>query len=885
MKPGWRRYFRFLGTNVKGEVDEELRFHLEARTAEFEQRGYPHAEAERLAHERFGDADGVREVLEAHDSALLHREQRREYMGDLMQDIRVSLRGLRRTPVFTVAVLATLALGIGANTAVFSVVSRELLDPLPYRASDRLVLLYTGTTEHPEGRGFVSAKDIVRLQRTSRSLMDVEVFGFYGGYTYIGERVTDSWAGAGVGATFFRTLGVTPALGRLIDDRDLDPAAPPAVVLSHALWLRAFGSDSTIIGRTLSLSGIQRTVIGVTSASFAPPARRPELWTPLDLRPILASRAAENKMFQAAARLAPGVSVVQAQSELNLMSKTADTQSLDSRAIRAILSAVPIRDAMVGDVRPILLVVMGAALLVLLLACVNVAGLFLARASARQREMAVRAALGAGRWRLARQLVTETTVLGVAGGALGLLLAVWGKNALVQIGEQVLPSTGAPPSIDAAVLGFALALSLLTGVVAGLVPALFSARADLNVALGESSRGSSGGRQRTRVGRVLVAGQMALAIMLLVGAGLLGRTLFVLQHSDLGYRNDQHILTFHVNLSSAAYRSSAAQTAFFTTWLQRVRAIPGVEQAGMILISPWNGWNYSTVEIEGRPPVVGDSSGAAVAPVSEGYFSSLAMPLRTGRAIAATDREGALPVAVISERFARQGWPTGNPIGARIRVDGVDSTWRSVVGVVGDVRESASTDPSPAVYVSAWQHQQGGYEFIVHASGNAAGLVPAIQRELRGIDPTLLAGGPRTMEEIFRGSLTSQRLPMIFTAAFAVLALVLAVLGMYGIVAYAVTLRTREIGIRAALGGGRADILGLVLREGLTTAVIGTALGAIVAVAATRILAGLLYGVTTRDPATFVGAAATLLIASTAACLVPARRATMINPVDALRAE
>jgi predicted permease len=468
---------------------------------------------------------------------------------------------------------------------------------------------------------------------------------------------------------------------------------------------------------------------------------------------------------------------------------------------------------------------------------------------------------------------------------LGLLFAVWGKNALVQIGGGVLPSTGAPPSIDASVLGFALTLSLLTGAVAGLIPALLSARADLNVTLGESSRGSSGGRQRTRIGRVLVAGQMALAIMLLVGAGLLGRTLFALQHSDLGYRNDQHVLTFHVNLSSTAYRSPAAQTAFFTTWLQRLRAIPGVEQTGMILISPWNGWNYSTVEIEGRPTVMGDSSGAAVAPVTEGYFSSLAMPLRSGRAIAATDREGSLPVAVVSERFAHQGWPTGSPIGARIRIDGVDSTWLSVVGVVGDVRESPSTDPPPAVYTSAWQHQQSGYEVIVHASGNAALLVPAIQRELRGIDPTLLAGGPRTMEDIFRGSLTSQRLPMIFTAAFAALALILAVLGMYGIMAYAVTLRTREIGIRAALGGGRGDILGLVVREGLTTAVIGTVLGAAAAVAATRILAGLLYGVTTRDPATFVGATVVLLIASTAACLVPARRAMMINPVEALRTE
>jgi predicted permease len=885
MAQGWRRYFRFFGPNVEQEVDDELRFHLEARTAEYEEQGYSHRDAERRARERFGDTEHIRAALKTHDVALVRHEQRREHMGDLMQDIRVALRGLRRTPVFTIAVLATLALGIGANTAVFSVVARELLDPLPYRASDRLVLLYTGTTEHPENRGFVSANDIVGLQRTSRSLRAVEIFGLYGGYTYVGEHVTDMWPGAEVGPTFFQTLGITPLLGRLIDARDLEPSAPPAVVLSHALWLRAFDADSTVVGRTLNLGGVWRTVIGVAPANFAPPARSQDLWVPLDVRPFLASRAAESKMFQAVARLAPGFTLAQAQAELDVASKTDAADAHTDHANHASLRAVPIRDAMVGDVRPVLLVVMGAALLVLLLACVNVAGLFLAKASARRREIAVRAALGAGRWRLTRQLITETTVLGVAGGVAGLLLAVWGKNALVQIGGPLFPSTGAPPSIDAVVLGFALTVSLLTGVAAGLVPALLGARSDLNVALGESSRGTAGGRLHTRIAHGLVAGQMALATLLLVGAGLLGRTLIALQHSDMGYRTDRHVLTFHVNLPTGAYRSPATETVFFTTWLNRLRAVPGVEQAGMILISPWNGWNQSTVEIEGRASVVGDSSVAAVAPVSDGYLPALAIPVRSGRAIAATDRAGSLPVAIVSERFARQWWPAGSPIGSRIRIDDVDSTWRSVVGVVGDVRESPSTDPSPAVYVSAWQAPRSAYEFVVHTNGNAAALVPVIQRELRALDPTLVMAGPRTLGDIFRSSIAQQRLPMMFTAAFAVLALILAVLGMYGIMAYAVTLRTREIGIRAALGGSRRDILGLVVHEGMTTAVIGTALGTVAAVAASRVLAGLLYGVTTRDPATFVGAAAVLLLASAAACVVPARRAITINPVEALRSE
>jgi predicted permease len=537
---------------------------------------------------------------------------------------------------------------------------------------------------------------------------------------------------------------------------------------------------------------------------------------------------------------------------------------------------------MTGQVQPVLLVVMGAAVLVLVVACVNVAGLFLAQATGRRREMAVRAALGAGRWRLVRQLLTESLVIGLAGGALGVGLAFWGKTALLRLGERVLPAMGSPPGIDGRVLLFAFAVSLASGLAAGLVPALFGARADLNNALSESSRGSAGGRVRARAGRLLVAGQIALAVVLLIAAGLLGRTLMLLERTSVGYDADRSVLTFRVNLASKErYPDGVSYTQFFGALLDRIRRLPGVRSAGLIEVSPWNGWGYTFVtRIDGRA----DTASVLRAPASDGYFVSLGIGVRNGRDFTAADRRGSAPVVAISESMARRYWPAANPIGARIRFEGVaDSAWREIIAVVADVRESPSAEPQAVVYVPAWQAPTGGYELVVRGTGDAARLTSSIRNELRALDPAVPLVMPRTMDAVLDASLARPRLPMLFTTAFAALALVLAALGVYGVMAYAVAERRREFGIRIALGASRGRVLGLVLRQGMATAITGTVVGLVVAWGATGVLAELLVGVARHDMATFMIAPLTLLLASALACFIPARRATNVEPLDALR--
>lgn len=870
----WQKLRRLLQRDVRVDVEDELRFHLEARTADYQAQGLSSTDAERAARDRFGDPEVIRHALEIHDAALRRREHRREYMSDLLQDLRFAARALRRTPGFTLAVLATLAVGIGANTAVFSVVSRELLDPLPYHDANRVMMLYTADARHADGR--LSPNQIDRLQRASRTLSSVAAFGNYGGVTYVGDQQTVTWQSASVGPEFFRTLGVTPIVGRLIDDRDVAPGAPPTVVLGNEVWRQDFASDSSIVGRKIRVNEVDWTVIGVLRSDFTAPARAPQVWTALDTRRGLGTPMANAYYYQVVARMADGATPDQLAAELRVLALQPGAKT--TTGFPSTIIAVPVRDAIVGDAKAVLLVVMGAALLVLLLACVNVAGLFFARATARRREIAVRTALGAGRWRIARQIVTESTLLGVAGGACGVVLAVWGEHLLIAVGAAVLPRTGLPPSIDGRVVAFGAAASLAVGAIAGLVPALFRDRSDLASAFGESGRSAAGSRGHTRVGRVLVAGQMSLAILLLVGAGLLGRTLVALENADMGYDAGRNVLSLFVTLPRS-YATAEAQTAFFTAWLDRVRALPGVRAASAIGIGPWNGWNYTVVHLGS-----GDSVTAPLGLVADGYFKTVRTRVLTGRAFEATDRAGSVPVVIVSDRLARASWPERSALGQRVRI-GDDTTWRTVVGVVADVRESPSSAAEASIYEAAWQAPQRWFEVLIRGDADGMALVAEVRESLRAMDRTVPSAGARTMDQVLLASVAGQRLPALFTSAFAMLALVLAVLGMYGVLAYTVTLRTRELGIRAALGGTRASILALVLVDGLTTAVAGTAFGVAIALVAARLLASVLYGVSPHDPMAFIAAVTVLLAASVAACLVPARRATRVDPVAALRAE
>lgn len=864
---------------IRREIDEELRFDLDMRIAELVAAGESEEAARHRALEEFGDLERTREYCAEQDERAERSARWRALLAELRQDVRLSWRGLRREPGFALVVLVTLALGLGANTAVYSVLRRVLIDRLPYAAPARLVRLYGG-------EGVMLPAAAIEGMRTSGSFEAVGAFGNYGGLTFVGDARAEMWSGVQVDPAFFGVLGVPPLLGRTIDARDVEPGAPPVVVLSHGLWRRAFGGDSSVVGREIRLNDVTRTVIGVMPAAFVSPDRDPEAWTPLDLGAVLRDPVAayRSRIYRAIGRVAGGATPAGLAAALERVSRQLREAYPATDAVLP-PRAVPLQDDMVGSVRPVLLVLMGAAALVLLLCCVNLAELFLARATARRRELAIRAAIGAGRGRLVRQLVTESAVIALAGGALGIALAFACRQVFVGALSSMLPSVRDVP-IDAGVLAFALVVSLTCALAFGLLPALAGTRTDPESALRESSRGASAGRSLLRASRLLVVAQVALAVVLLIGAGLLGRTLVALGRTGLGFGTGPELLTFRVNLSSEPYADPARRQAFFDAFLDRVRSLPGVRAAAAVGVSPWSGYTSfgpDSLFVESRAE--GAPEFASRVTVSADWFETLGIPLLQGRTFTEGDDAGAAPVALVSESVARRYWPDGNAIGARIRVGRRDAELLTVAGVVADVRPRPAGDVEPTVYMPLGQNALAGGEFVVRTTGSGLALVPAIRRELFALDPTLPAASPRTLAQVFDGMVAAQRLPLLFTGAFALLALVLAVVGVYSIMAYAVTSRRREFAIRIALGAQQASVFGLVLRQGMGLALVGAAAGALAAGAATRWLARLLVGVSPHDPATFSAVVLGLLAVSAAACAVPARRSLAARPVDALRGD
>ncbi|MDQ6831167.1 MAG: ABC transporter permease [Gemmatimonadota bacterium] len=806
-------------------------------------------------------------------------------ISTLSYDIRIAVRGLIKTPGFTAVVLFTLAIGIGANAAVFSIIRNVLLNQLPYRAPDQLTRLYGATAKNPAGRGMLSAEEIAAIERQATLVRDVAAFGMQGGYAYTGSQETEMWAGTRVGPSFFRVLGAKPAIGRPLDERDTAGEAGPAVVLGNSLWKRTFGGDPGVVGRRIRLNDSLYTVVGVMGSTFVSPRQGPEVWLPLDLKRYLRGPMAKSRVFAAVARLRDSTNFLALRNELNLI-ELRYQQDLFGVATRKLINPVPLRESMLSEARPTLLVVWSAALLVLIVACINVAGLFVTRAIMRRREFAVRAALGADRWRLIRQLLIESLLVSLAGAAIGITLAFWGKTALLQIAGSTLPDTGRSPTIDFGVLASCAGVSILCGLAFAIVPAALHTETRLSLALAAFGRGATSGTTRVRTSRLLVAGQTAFAAMLLVCAGLLGRTLAALNRTGVGYRTEESVLTFRVTATLAKYGSATAQERLFSTFAERLRSIGGVRSVGLIETSPWAGWaGMWTFAIDGRTEL--DSTATVIrAAVSEDFFSTLAIPLRVGRPIQATDRYGSAPVAVVSETFARHYWAAANPLGARVRFRGsVDTTWREVVGVVGDVRETASSDPQAVIYVSSHQAPANGYEFVLATDGDATSVAATAKELLRELDPDLPVVAPRTMRAVFQASIAGRRVPSLLTSAFAALALALAMVGVYGVVSYTVSTRTREFGIRTVLGSSGASIVWLVLRQGVLMAFGGTVVGIIAALAVARFLERLLFGVGYHDPLTFIGAPLVLVAASALACLLPARRALRTDPANVLRDE
>jgi putative ABC transport system permease protein len=817
-------------------------------------------------------------------------------MEELLHHLRVAARSLRRHPSFTLIATLTLALGIGANTAIFSVLNGVLLRPLPYAQPDRLVKVWNHWEGSPEA-----------------DLSPLELFDYkerVGAFSHLGayatgptnltggdnpERLQAGYLTAGV----LPALGVAPLHGRGFTAAEDVPGGEPVVVLGHGLWTRRFGADPSLIGQPILLNGAERVVIGVMPPDFRLPEEirgeeEADLYMPLGMdRTTVPNRGSH--FLTAIARLRPGVTVEQAAAAMaavgaQLVAEFPDDYPADMRFGATV---EPLAEYVVGDVRPVLLILLGAVGLVLLIASVNVASLTLIRADARRREMAVRTALGAGRGRLVRQLLAESGILALIGGTGGVLLAVWATEALVRVSPAGLPRSDAI-GVDARVLAFAAGASLLAALLFGLVPALQASRPAPARVLRESSHASTAGAGRQRFRSLLVAVEVALAVVLLVGAGLLVRSFIALQQVDPGFRTEG-ILTLRLSLPSADYPAEQVPE-FYRQLLARVSALPGVTAAGAVTNLPLTSdLGDLGFQIEGRPVAEGDASPRADwQAVTPGYFQAMGMQVLRGRGIAPTDDESAPGAIVINESLAERYWAGEDPIGKRFELGGgAGPGWVTIVGIVRDLRHASLTEaPAPEMYIPHAQFRSwnGGsparaMTVAVANGANPAALVPAIRQELRRLDPNLPVADVQTMRQVRAESVAEPRFVMLLLGLFSMVALALAAIGVFGMLAYLVTQRTRELGIRIALGASAGEVSRMVVRRGVAISLAGVGAGLLGALATTRLLSGLLFGISATDAATFVAIPLLLLAVALVASYLPARRATRVDPMVALRAD
>ena len=798
----------------------------------------------------------------------------------LAQDLRFGARQLRRRPGFTLVAVLTLALGIGANAAVFTVVDGVLLRPLPYPQADRIVALQTTTASGIPAS--LSPADFRDYQRDVSSLAHAAAFT-RADVALTGAGEPQRLTGTTVTPGFFDVMGVAPAIGRPFTTTDPNDAG--YVMLAHGLWQRAFGGDPAIVGRAVTLDAERYVVVGVMPPGFDFPDKS-QFWIPLAFTPHqLEDSQRGARWIQAVARLAPGTPVAAANADVATLAGRLATQYPDKDA-RYGARVTPLLDTLVANVRPALLVLQAAVLLVLLVACANVANLFLVRAAGRRTEVAIRASIGAGRARLVRQFLTESLLLAVVGGAAGLLLATWGVRALLALDPTALPradSVGLAPSVFA----FTAAVALIAGLVFGAVPAAQLARTDLQATLREGGRQAGGGR---RLRGALVVAEMALALVLAAGAGLLVRSFYNLQHVDKGY-DANGVLTFSLALPEGAYPTPASVLAFYHQLLPSLDAVPGVEAAGMIFGLPLGDFNgHSTFSIEGRRLPDEDAQNAYVRVIGGEYFRTMRIPLRDGRRFTNADGPNAPPVAILNETAARRYFAGQSALGHRLRLHAsfvhVKYGFREIVGVVGDVKHRGLADATdPEVYIPYDQQPMDFGVVVARTRADPLSVVGGVKGRIHELDPALPIADVLPMRTIVADSVANDRFITILLALFAGLALGLAAIGIYGVMSYAVAQRTREIGVRMALGAARADVLRLVAREGLRLSALGVAIGLAASVAATRGLTALLFGVTAGDPLTYAAVAAVLVATALAACYVPARRAARVDPLVALRYE
>jgi putative ABC transport system permease protein len=925
----WKQFVRDrlpdlrLAPGREQEIVEELAQQLEQEYSAALAQGATPAEAESRTMHQFTDWDALAKDIQRAERPVAARipepvrqavsEQRLRKQGgdmlaDLWRDLRFGLRVLRRNPGFTFVAILTLALGIGANTAIFSVVNAVLLQGLPYKDSGKLVFVWSTMISQGVPISGASAPDF-RAWRERNHVFTGMVAGAPGTYNVAVQNQEPARVnGAGISPEMFSLLGVKAFLGRTFVPDDETWGKHKVVLLSYGFWQDKFGSDRNVLNHTVHVNGEEYTIVGVMPRGMPffddlPPAN---LFVPLAFAPGDSMNTRNNHYLNVVARLKPGVSVAQAQAEMTGVAAQLEKEFPANKGLAA--KVVGVREQLVGDLRPALLILLAAVAFVLLIACVNVANLMLARMTAREQEFAVRSALGATRVDMLVQLLAESLPIALLGGGCGVLLAIWGVHALTSLIPDSLPRFN-PIAVNGWVLLFTVAISLLTAVLFALAPTLLTAKVDVQDTLRESGRGGSDGRSRNRLRSILVVSEIALALLLLVGAGLLIRTFGALRHTDTGFSAD-HLLTMEIQVSEDSAVGNENRTVqFFKDLSARTNALPGVRASGVTTTLPLAGGAWGKfVSVQGQAP----PSSLDKVPVvrfqltSSGYMSALGAHLHGGRFFDDRDDQQAAGVAIINEAFAKSFFPGENPVGKVIRMlpplelipaelkapdaAGQLAPLRTIVGVIADLKDSAMNAPAqPTVFAPYAQYKNEGFSpamtFVVKTTGEPATMVAAVRDAVHSLKPDQPVANVATMDDVVARSLSTARFSMLLLSIFAGLALILSAVGIYGVMAYVVAQRTREMGIRVALGAQAQDVLTLVLRQGGKLALTGVAIGIAAALGLTRLIASLLYGVGAADPATFAGVTLLLLLAALAACYVPARRATRVDPMTALRYE
>jgi len=812
-------------------------------------------------------------------------------MNTLIHDLRSGFRMLVNKPGFAAVAIITVALGIGANTAIFSVVNAVLLNPLPYREPDRLMQFWETNPLKNWTQVTVAPANLFDWEKQSQSFTE---FGAYSGSDKKGPHLSglelntggepQRLQGLSVTGNIFSVLGADALVGRTLREEETWQGKSAVMVLSYGLWQRHFGGDPKIVGQKITLNGVNREVVGVMPPDFYFPSKEADFWFPMGWDHDQMAQLRGPHFLRAVGRLKSGVTVEQARAEMKLIAARLEAQYPDTNTQMGV-GLGPLKEWIVGDVQLPLVVLLVTVACVLLIACVNVANLLLVRATARAREIAIRSALGAGQWRLVRQLLTESLVLAVVGSALGLVLALWFKDTLVAFSSGDIPRLE-ESRLDWRVLGFTLAATLLTTLLTGLVPALQNARPRLAAVLKDGGQKGASGQGR-HVRGALVSAEIALALVLVAGAGLMVRSFLRLQKVDPGF-DPNNILTLRLTLPEARYKEDSQTRAFFEQAEQHIRSLPGVTAVGSTSRLPLKGYRWtSNMTIEGRPPedYVPDVRHEEMTP---GYFRAIGLPLVQGRFFNESDQAKSQPVVIVNAALVHRYFPGEDPIGKRIKFSKPTEQdgWQSIIGVVGDGKQdSLRAEVEPEIYQSHLQRAQDNMTLVVRAVTDPQTLISAVREQIRALDPNLPIYDIKTMRAVVDESVARERFIALLLIVFAALALTLAAIGIYGVMSYSVAQRTQEIGIRLALGAQRRDVLKLIISQGATLTLIGISLGFAAALALTRFLSSLLFSVSATDPVTFAVIAALLMAVALLGCYLPARRATKVDPMVALRYE